>query len=108
MELLKKCRDPDTPCIGVECKCDGLCVTALDVKVEEIIDGLPILAAWDDALILVKTMNDGKWADTKTVRAIIISLDRVCSMETDAAQVEPYAVSGRWVSSPGCADPATG
>ncbi len=79
--------DLDTLCIAVEFECDGCCKKALNARIVAIISGFLILVGFGGASIVVKTISGGQLVERELVRAIVIPLDRVCSIEVGAVQI---------------------
>lgn len=87
LAALSEFGDLEQLCIAVEFECDDCCKKALNARVLKIACGLLILVAFPGGCILVKTISGGQLVERELVRAMIIPLDRVCSIEIGAVQV---------------------
>lgn len=87
LAALRDFDDLERLCIAVEFECDDCCKKALNARILRIIRGFVILVGFGGASILVKTISGGQLVERELVRAIIIPLDRVCSIEIGAVQV---------------------
>jgi hypothetical protein len=79
----------DPVCIAVEFECDGCCKKASNARFLNVIAGFLVLVSFDGACILVKTISGGTVVEKEIVKAIVIPLSRVCSIEIGAMQVDP-------------------
>ncbi|MGE5572108.1 MAG: hypothetical protein ACM3ZU_03685 [Bacteroidota bacterium] len=79
--------DVDSLCIAVEFECDDCCKKALNARILRVIDEFLILVGFEEASIVVKTISGGQLVERELVRAIVIPLDRVCSIEIGAVQI---------------------
>ncbi|NPV54441.1 MAG: hypothetical protein HPY71_13150 [Firmicutes bacterium] len=89
LEAIEDFGDPFKQCIAVEFECDDCCKKALNAKILTIVDGFLILVGFNKGCILVKTISGGELVEKEVVRAIVIPLNRVCSVEFGAVQVDP-------------------
>ncbi|HHY98291.1 MAG TPA: hypothetical protein GX509_06090 [Firmicutes bacterium] len=89
LECIEAFGDPFDQCVAVEFECDDCCKKALNARILTIVDGLLILVGFNNGCILVKTISGGELVEKEVVRAIIIPLNRVCSVEFGAVQVDP-------------------
>ncbi|HHV62418.1 MAG TPA: hypothetical protein GXX51_07250 [Firmicutes bacterium] len=89
LETVEDLGDPFNQCIAVEFECDDCCKKALNARILTVIDGFLILVGFNNGCILVKTISGGELVEKEVVRAIIIPLNRVCSVEFGAVQVDP-------------------
>jgi len=79
--------DLENLCIAVEFECDDCCKKALNARILKIICEFLVLVGFGDGCILVKTISGGELVEKELVKAIVIPLDRVCSIENGAVQV---------------------
>lgn len=89
--LLRVCRnqgDLRSLKVAVEFECGDCCKKASNARLIDVVDGVLVLAACDDALILVRTFDEGKVVDKQLAKVVIIPLERVCSVELGAMDVD--------------------
>lgn len=89
--MLKACRtwgDHKTQKVAVEFECGDCCKKASNAKIADVVDGVLVLVASDDTLILVRTFSDGKVVDKQLAKVVIIPLDKVCSVELGVMDVD--------------------
>lgn len=89
--LLRACRtygDHRVQKVAVEFECADCCKKASNAKIADVVDGVLVLVACDDTLILVRTFSDGKVVDKQLAKVVIIPLDKVCSVELGAIDVD--------------------
>lgn len=89
LETIKDFGDPQSHRVAVEFECDDCCKKALNARILTVVDEFLILVAHDDGCILIKTISGGQLVEKEIAKAIIIPLERVCSIEFDAVQVDP-------------------
>ena len=79
--------DLESLCIAVEFECDDCCKKALNARILRVIGEFLVLVGFEDACIVVKTISGGQLVERELVRAIVIPLERVCSIEIGAVQI---------------------
>ncbi|HHY47656.1 MAG TPA: hypothetical protein GX506_10220 [Firmicutes bacterium] len=89
LKAIKDFGDPHGHCVAVEFECDGCCKKALNARILTVVDEFLILVAFDDGCILIKTISGGQLVEKEIAKAIVIPLERVCSIEFGAVQVDP-------------------
>lgn len=75
--------------IGIEFECGDCCKKVINGSRLFFVFGLAILLPAKGDCLFVKLFSGGKLVDKEIVRAIVIPVKRICSIEIEPVQVDP-------------------
>lgn len=88
-QLLDKAKcDGEDPIFAVQFQCGECVKKVLHVADIDFFDGVAVLTPRRGHFLVIKLFCDGKLTDKQLARAIVVPIERICSVEVGAIEIE--------------------